>query len=75
MYKHALRGYEKALGHKQVNTYIHSLNIAENFAMLYAELGRADKAEDMYSRALYGIEAVWDVRVNGAKISFQLWRL
>ena len=26
--------------------------------MLYAEIGRADKAEDMYSRALYGLEAV-----------------
>ena len=58
MYKRALQGYEKALGHKRVNTYIPALNTTENFAMLYMEMGRANKAEDVYSRALYSLEAV-----------------
>lgn len=59
MYERALQGYEKALGHEQINTYIPALNTAQNLAMLYVEIGRADKTEDMYSRALYGLEAVF----------------
>jgi tetratricopeptide (TPR) repeat protein len=58
MYERALQGYEKALGHEQVNTYVPVLNTAQNFAILYAEIGRADTAENMYSRALYGLEVV-----------------
>ena len=58
MFQRALQGYEKALGHERVNTYIPALNTTENFAMLYMEIDRADKAADMYSRALYGLEAV-----------------
>jgi hypothetical protein len=53
-----LQRYEKALGHEQVNTYIPVLNTARIFATLYAKIGRADKAKDMFSRALYGLEVV-----------------
>jgi hypothetical protein len=58
MLKYALQGYKKALGYKQVNTYIFALNITKNFAMLYIKIGRADKAKDMYLYALYSLEAV-----------------
>jgi len=58
MREHALQGYVKAIGHERVNTYIPALDTIENFAMLHVEIGRADKAEDMYSCALYGLEAI-----------------
>ena len=58
MYERALQGYEKALGHEQVNTYVPALNATKNFAMLYMEISRANKARDIYSCALYGLEAV-----------------
>ena len=33
MYERALQGYEKAMGHDQVDTYIPALNTIQNFAI------------------------------------------
>ena len=59
MYERALQGYEKALGHERVKTYIPALSTMENLAALYPQFGRANTAKDMYSRALDGVEAVF----------------
>lgn len=59
MYQRAIQGYEKALGHDSVKTYIPALNATQNLAILYKQMGSASKAEEMYTRALYGLEAVF----------------
>lgn len=59
MYQRAIQGYEKALGHNLVKTYIPALNTTENLATLYKQMGRASKAEEMYTRALHGLEVVF----------------
>lgn len=59
MYQRAIQGYEKALGYNPAKTYIPALNATENLAILYKQMGSASKAEEMYTRALYGLEAVF----------------
>lgn len=41
-----------------MNTYIPALNTTEKLTVLYKQMGRVNEAEDLYSRALYGLEAV-----------------
>jgi tetratricopeptide (TPR) repeat protein len=50
MYQRALQGYEKAWGPEHTST----LDTVNNLGLLYADLGRLDKAEKMYQRALQG---------------------
>jgi hypothetical protein len=55
MYRRALQGYEKAWGLEHTLT----LDIVNNLGLLYADLGRLDKAEKMHQRALQGYEKAW----------------
>ena len=54
MYRHALSGYEKALGsdHKYALMTVHKLGF------LYCDQGRLDEAESLYNRALVGYEKI-----------------
>jgi tetratricopeptide (TPR) repeat protein len=52
MYKQALEGREKVLGHDHTST----LNTVNNLGLLCADQGKLDKAEEMYERALQGYE-------------------
>ena len=45
----------------RVSTYVPALNTAQNIAVLYAALGRADEAKQIFSRALRGFESVFGV--------------
>jgi hypothetical protein len=58
MYQCALQGYEKALSHEQVNTYIPAPNKAQKVTVLYEQIGRANETKDVYFRALYGLGTV-----------------
>jgi len=59
IYQRAIQGYEKALGHDPVKTYIPALNTTQNLATLYKQMHRASKAEEMYTRTLRGLKAVF----------------
>jgi hypothetical protein len=41
---------------------------------LYTQLGRVNKAKDMYSHALDGLEAVFGRSSNSIRISLQRWQ-
>jgi Tfp pilus assembly protein PilF len=59
MYRRALQGYEKVMGHEAVKTHIPALNTLHNLAMLCAKLGKKSASEELYLRTLYGTEAVF----------------
>ena len=59
MYLRTLAGYEKALGKEAEKKYIPALNSVQNLVNLFRQTGRAKEAEELYSQALFGVEAVF----------------
>jgi hypothetical protein len=47
-----------------VNKYIPALNTAKNLADLFRQTGRIKKAEELYGKALFGVEALFG-RLSG----------
>ena len=59
MYQRALYSYEKALGQEAMKKYIPALTTAKNLACLFQRTGRVWNAEELYSRSLIGVEAIF----------------
>ncbi|PSN60476.1 hypothetical protein BS50DRAFT_199928 [Corynespora cassiicola Philippines] len=58
MYTRAFEGYEKAISHSQIDTYVPALNSMWGFASLRERQGCEDDAREWYLKALSGYEKV-----------------
>ncbi len=68
MYRRALQGYERALGPKQVDSYLPALKTTKRLARTLASQGRKSEARALYLRCQEGFESVLGAQHEGCKL-------